>query len=95
MATYSLGRVGLKVLGEYNNITPYEKLDVVYFNGSSYVSLTDNVGVVPTNTEKWAKLAGGVDITDKEEARTSLGIQTGSQLPATGAAGDIFFLHAN
>ena len=52
MATYNLGRVGLKVLGEYNNTTPYEKLDVVYFNGSSYVSLTDNVGVVPTNTEK-------------------------------------------
>ena len=64
MATYSLGRVGLKVLGEYDNNTPYEKMDVVYFNGCSYVSLTDNVGVAPTITEKWAKLAGGVDITD-------------------------------
>ena len=46
MATYSLGRVGLKVLGEYNNITPYEKLDVVYFNGSSYVSLNGTAGNV-------------------------------------------------
>lgn len=35
----TLGPVGLNPLGDYNSQTEYEKLDVVLYQGSSYVAL--------------------------------------------------------
>ena len=37
----TLGPVGLNPLGDYNSETKYEKLDVVLYQGSSYVALKE------------------------------------------------------
>lgn len=65
----TLGPVGLNPLGEYNSETEYEKLDVVLYQGSSYVALQTVQGQAPTNTEYWQKLVtGGMDIIDNLES---------------------------
>lgn len=48
-----LGIVGIKNMGVYDSQTPYEKLNVVTYNGSSYCALKNSKGVAPTNTEYW------------------------------------------
>ena len=68
----TLGPVGLNPLGDYNSQTEYEKLDVVLYQGSSYVALKPAQGIVPTNAEYWQKLvAGGVGYDDLEKTLES------------------------
>lgn len=55
----TLGPVGLNPTGEYNNTKKYERLDVVLYEGSSYVALKDSIGQLPTNTEYWDCIAVG------------------------------------
>ena len=64
-----LGRVLIVMKGEYNNTEEYEKLDVVTYDGSSYIAKKDTVGNLPTNTEFWDLLAkkGDSYIIDKED----------------------------
>ena len=52
-----LGPVGYNPTGEYDNTKNYEKLDVVYYEGSSYVALKSSIGQLPTNTEYWNPIA--------------------------------------
>ncbi len=60
MATYTLGRIGLRICGEYSATTSYEKLDSVTYNGSSYVAKQDvEAGIAPTNTTYWTLMAQG------------------------------------
>ena len=54
---YNLGRVVPIFKGTYDNSTTYEKLDVVYYNGSSYVANDTTTGVNPSNTEMWQPVA--------------------------------------
>ena len=56
MAEYNLGRVGLVIKGEYNNTTQYKKLDVVFFNGRTYVAKQDAKGKDPANTAYWQQM---------------------------------------
>lgn len=58
MAKQNLGRVAMDFKGEYSSSATYNKLDVVTYNGSSYVCNVDNTrGVIPTNTDNWNLLA--------------------------------------
>jgi len=58
MARQNLGRVAMVFKGEYASFATYNKLDVVTYNGSSYVCNVDSTsGVVPTNTDNWGLLA--------------------------------------
>lgn len=57
---YNLGRIGMNVRGAYSATANYEKLDVVSYNGSSYVAKAACTNVLPTNTEKWELLAKGL-----------------------------------
>lgn len=58
MARQNLGRVAMVFKGEYASFVTYNKLDVVIYNGSSYVCNVDSTsGVVPTNTDNWGLLA--------------------------------------
>lgn len=57
MANYNLGRFVLIPRGEYSQSTPYTPLDVVLFQGSSYVCKTACTNKVPTNTTYWQLLA--------------------------------------
>ena len=54
---YNLGRVLPIFRGTYDSATQYTNLDVVYFNGSSYVATGDTVGNTPTDTEHWVPVA--------------------------------------
>ena len=59
MAEYALGRIGLNPRGAYNTGATYEKLDIVSYNGNSYVALMPCTGAVPTDTTRWMLLAQG------------------------------------
>lgn len=59
MATYNLGKIGLKPRGEYSASAAYEKLDFVNYEGSSYVALENCIGVSPEDETKWMLLAAG------------------------------------
>ena len=56
------GRAMMLYRGLYESTHTYEKLDVVNFNGSLYISTTDgNLGTEPTDVTKWKLfLQGGV-----------------------------------
>lgn len=54
-----LGPVGYNPTGTYDPTRAYEKLDVVYYQGSSYVATNDSIGQLPTNTEYWDCIAIG------------------------------------
>ena len=58
MASINLGRVGFVMRGTYNSSTAYKQLDVVYYNGSSYVAKINNTGIAPNNTSAWQELTG-------------------------------------
>ena len=59
MATYTLGKIGMKLRGTYDASTTYSKLDVVTCDGSSYAALQSCTGVPVTNTEYWQQLCVG------------------------------------
>lgn len=52
-----IGKVSYVHKGIYNSSTTYNRLDVVNYNGSSYVSRTDNNTSSPTDTSAWTLLA--------------------------------------
>lgn len=53
----SLGRVQPLFKGDYNNLIAYDKLDVVLYNGNSYVSKIDlNTGHTPANNPAYWQL---------------------------------------
>lgn len=60
-----LGPVGFNPTGDYDNTREYEKLDMVFYQGSSYVAKSNSIGQLPTNTEYWTKIvAGGLSVDD-------------------------------
>ena len=75
MATHNIGRVLPIFWGEYNNTIKYTKLDVVYYNGSSYVANGDVQGVKPdSDITKWTPVAmAGRDITKISQLQNDLG----------------------
>ena len=70
MARQTLGKVMMLLKGEYDSNTQYEILDVVTYNGSSYVAKQSTQGNLPTNTNYWLLLA------EKGDAATSNGYNT-------------------
>ena len=46
----SAGRVLLMPRGDYDNTATYEMLDIVSYNGSSYIAKGTTTGNLPTNT---------------------------------------------
>ena len=53
----TLGKVGFSPRGEWNGETAYERLDVVSFIGSSFVSLSDDNKAQLTDAAKWMPIA--------------------------------------
>lgn len=53
------GRVLLIPKGNYDSATTYTMLDMVVYNGSSYICKQECTGVVPTNTTYWMLNASG------------------------------------
>ena len=57
MITKVIGKVSPTPKGQYNSSTQYERLDIVTYQGSSYMAKQNTKGNVPTNTTYWAILA--------------------------------------
>lgn len=78
-----LGRVTFIPKGEYKSSTTYERLDLVYHSGNSYVCLQTCAGVTPgTDNTYWMIMAqrgavawGEMSETEKSEASSLLGNQ--------------------
>ena len=75
MAIYELGKIGLNLRGDYSENASYTRLDVVSYNGSSYVVLDNCTGVAPTDAltdvstdaPKWMLLAQGSNTPSTKE----------------------------
>jgi len=55
----SAGRVLLMPKGDYDSTATYEMLDIVSYNGSSYIAKSTTTGNLPTNTTYWQLSAYG------------------------------------
>lgn len=64
--SYVAGRVAIVPKGAFSESTQYDRLDMVAYNGSAYVSKTrPPVGTLPTNTQYWAL---SIDMASKADA---------------------------
>lgn len=77
MAAINIGRILPIFKGTYNSSTTYNKLDVVMYNGSSYVANSTTTNVLPTNTTNWTCIAKSASWetfteTEKQELLDSL-----------------------
>jgi len=53
----------IKPTGEYDDTKSYSKLDMVCYQGSSYIAIKNTTGNLPTDTEYWICFAkGGIDV---------------------------------
>lgn len=55
----SAGRVLIKPEGDYSPLKTYKMLDLVSYNGSSYIAKKTTTGNLPTDTEYWQLSASG------------------------------------
>ena len=64
MAVQNLGRVGLVLKGDWSNATTYVKLDVVAYDGNSWVAKRSNTNVTPntTNSDDWQLISNNADL---------------------------------
>lgn len=58
----TLGTVAMTPKGEYDSSAYYEYLNIVVYEGSSYVAKQSAHGILPTNENYWLYLGGGVKI---------------------------------
>lgn len=63
--TKNLGKVTVTPQGVYNASTPYERLDVVNYGGSSWMALEDVTGVTPSAGQYWMQIASKGDEGEK------------------------------
>lgn len=69
----ALGKIGISYKGDYDSNTPYERLDAVEHNGSTYLAIKDAPDGAPRDDKlNWIYLAKGFsgDIGDSEIAFT-------------------------
>lgn len=68
------GRVAIVPKGNWSDIIQYEKLDLVYHLGSSYLAKQRSIGIDPTNEDFWMLIVTGTSdeqiniLTDQLEA---------------------------
>jgi hypothetical protein len=67
-----LGTVAMEPKGEYDPSTYYEKLNVVSYNGSTYIATQPSQGIAPTNTGYWQFISSAglseADVVDNLES---------------------------
>lgn len=51
--TKDLGTVSEVPMGEWNETTPYKKLNLVRYKGATYIATQDNQGITPTGSGIW------------------------------------------
>jgi hypothetical protein len=101
MATVNLGSIKFKWKGTYSGATAYTIDDVVEYNGSSYICISNSTGNLPTNATYFeqmsAKGADGTNGTNGTDLTTTLTTQgdlvyrdgSGLQRLGAGTAGQV------
>lgn len=84
----SAGRVLLMPKGDYSPTEPYTLLDVVSYQGASYVAKGSTTGNLPTNTTYWQLLASGGDTANL--AKNFADIETTATATVKHEIGDVF-----
>lgn len=86
-----IGKVAITPRKDYKNEQTYEWLDVVTYDGASYMCIAEDgcTGIVPTNTEYWQLLADKGHFTEEdkeefkkavvEESKTEINEHTGNK----------------
>lgn len=86
-----IGKVAITPQKDYQNERTYEWLDVVTYNGASYMCISEDgcTGIVPTNTDYWQLLADKGHFTEEdkeefkkavvEESKTEINEHTGNK----------------
>lgn len=83
---HNMGRLGLRIRGVYDPAVSYEVLDVVAYNGSSYVAkiaVPSENNTEPADNEQWMSLVNGDPM---------FTVTYAASLPETGSEGDIIFV---
>ena len=64
MAVQNLGRVGIVPKGAWNSTTNYVPLDLVSYDGNSWVAKRNNTNVTPNtnNTDDWQLISNNSDL---------------------------------
>ena len=69
----ALGKIGISYKGDYTPNSVYERLDVVYHNGSTYLAIKDAPDGAPRNDKiNWIYLAKGYDGETVDVAETEI-----------------------
>lgn len=74
LSTKILGTVAMAPKGEYDETAYYEKLNTVLYNDSTYMAIKSSHGILPTDTEYWQLIGGGLtreDIVDNLNSNDS------------------------
>lgn len=66
MAKTKIGKVSVCPKGTYDANATYQPLDIVTYNGNSFMARTESTGVTPTDGENWQRL------TEQKERRFGL-----------------------
>jgi len=61
VTTKDLGKVNILYRGEYSSTATYALLDVVTYDGSSYICIKDTTGNLPTDTTYFGLLCEGIE----------------------------------
>lgn len=83
--TYTLGKVALTPRGAYSSSTTYQPLDIISYNGSSYLVLTSVYGVNPPNSRYYLTIASKGDTGTAGSAAT-ISAGTVTSVPAGNSA---------
>jgi hypothetical protein len=92
--SYNLGRILPKFKGNYTAETEYNYLDIVYYNGSSYVAKQTTTGNVPTNTTYWDIVAAAGQMSGTLTADQITAIVT-QVLATAGLVVDASYVHTD
>lgn len=65
-----IGRVSIVPKGEWSSSNNYTRLDLVKYNGGSYLAKIDNINVPVTNSNTWLQIASKGDIGDPADPET-------------------------
>jgi hypothetical protein len=60
------GRVALVPKGEWSQSVTYDKLDLVTYNGNTFIAYKSSVGVTPVDGDTWMLVLEGIDPQDIE-----------------------------
>jgi hypothetical protein len=64
----NMGRIVMLPKGEWDSTTKYEFLDVITYQGSTWLAKTSNQNVPPAEGDTWQLMVAAPDLTDIENA---------------------------